>query len=476
MTKLRFIKTVGLGALVLTGACSDKHYNILDTNAPTVEQLTGAPTKAILARAALGSAAQLANDLGGEISFFAIYGREGYNLLGNDPRLTQEMLRGPLESGGFGGANFAGKYISLRTLNTYLASIDGAPDLTAAEKAASKGYAQTLKAVHFHRLIVRNGVLGTPIRVEVGLDQAPAPFLSQANVYAYIVALLDSAKTNLQAGGGAFPFATPAGFEAAATPADFLKFNRALAAKVQVHRATLANGGTAAYQAALTALGESFVSSSGSMNLGVYYAYSSASGEPNNPISENLSAQRFYVHNSIRTGVQLKGNGQPDNRFSNKVKPATGAAVNRTQGSLPIHNDKPAMYNAADGSADLGADIAVIRNEELLLLRAEANWFAGSKQAALDDINTVRSVSGGLGPVSLTTASSNDAFVTALMYERLMSLLWEQGTRWVDARRFGKTSTLPNDRSGDVIFPNMLIPATECDARGLTVPCTPPVT
>ncbi len=476
MTTFRFIKTVGLGALVLVGACSDKHYDILNTNAPTVEQLTGSPTKATLARAALGVAAQLTNDLGGEISFAAIYGREGYNLLGNDPRLTQEMLRGPLEAGGFGGSNFAGKYISLRTINTYLASIDGAPDLTAAEKAASKGYAQTLKAVHFHRLILRSGVLGTPIRVEAGLDEAPAPFVSQANVYAYMVALLDSARTSLQAGSAAFPFPAPAGFESAATPADFIKFNRALAAKIQVHRATLANGGTAAYQAALTALGESFISGSGSMNLGVYYAFSSASGEPNNPISENLSAQRFYVNNSIRAGAQLKGNGQLDDRFTTKVKLATDAATNRTQGNLPIHNDKPAMFNAPDGSADLGADIAIIRNEELLLLRAEANWFAGSKQAALDDINTVRAVSGGLPPVGLTTASSNDAFTTALIYERLMSLLWEQGTRWIDARRFGKTSTLPNDRTGDQIFPNMLIPATECDARGLPVPCAPPVT
>ena len=61
------------------------------------------------------------------------------------------------------------------------------------------------------------------------------------------------------------------------------------------------------------------------------------------------------------------------------------------------------------------------------------------------------------------------------MYERLYSLLWEQGTRWVDARRFGKTSTLPLDRAGDQIFPNMLVLAAECDARGLAVPCIPPV-
>ena len=474
MTNTRIVTTLGLGALVFTAACSDKHYDILNTNAPTVEQLTGAPSKAILARAAIGVVARINGDLGGEMSFYAIFGREGYNLLGNDPRLTQEMLRGPLEAGGFGGANFQGKFIALRTINTYLASIDAAADMTAAEKAASKGFGQTLKAVLFHRLIVRNGSLGTPIRVDADLDAAPAPFVSQANTYAYLVALLDSAKTNLLAGGSAFPFGTPPGFETANTPANFLKFNRGLAAKVHVHRATLANAGNSSYTAALTALGESFVNSAGSLNDGAYYAFSQASGEPSNPITEGLAAQRFYVHPSILSGAQLKGNGQPDNRLTSKTALAIGAGANRVTGGL-TGTHKPTTYNTSAGDPDLGADVAIIRNEELILLRAEANWFAGSKQSAIDDINTIRTRAGGLGPVSLTPASTNDQFVAALMYERLYSLLWEQGTRWVDARRFGKNATLPIDRAGDVIFPNMLILAAECDARGLAVPCTPPV-
>lgn len=474
MTTIKLSRVAGAAALVFAAGCSDSHYNILNTNAPTVEQLTGSPNKAILGRAALGVAAGIPADLGGEISFFAIFGREGYNLLGNDPRLTQEMLRGPLESGGFGGANFAGKYQTLRTVNEYLKAIDAASDLTAAEKSASKGYAKTLKALLLLRTIVRNGALGAPIAVEVSLSDPPAPFVSQAGVYTYILAQLDEARTDLNAGGAAFPFNTPAGFEIANTPANFIKFNRALAAKAQVLRSTLAGGGNAAYTAALTALNESFMSRTGALNTAVTYAYSSASGEPNNPIAENLSAQRFYVHNSIVSGVQLKGNGQPDNRYAAKVKPATGDAVNRTQGSLPLHNFKPAMYNAADGTADLGSDIPVIKNEELILLAAEANWFAGSKQQAIDDINLIRSTAGGLAPTTLTTSSTNAQFITELLYNRLYSLLWEQGTRWVDARRFNLLSTIPLDRTGDVTFPNMLVPATECDARGLSVPCTPP--
>ncbi|MGE0441779.1 MAG: RagB/SusD family nutrient uptake outer membrane protein [Gemmatimonadales bacterium] len=472
MTRHRILKTVGLGALVYAAGCSDSLYDIQNTNAPTVEQLTGSPNRAILARAALGIAAQASNDLGGEITFYAIFGREGYNLNGNDPRLTQEMIRGPLEAGGFGGANFGGKYISIRTINSYLAAVDNAADLTAAEKSGSKGYAKTIEALHLFRVILRNGALGAPVDVQGGLDEEPAPFLSQANVYARIVTLLDEARSDLAAGGAAFPFSTPPGFEIAGTPADFIKFNRALLAKVQVHRATLAGGGNAAYQGALAALAESFVSTTASMATGVYYSFGAAAGEPNNPISEGLSTLRYFVHPSYRADAQLKTGGARDDRFTSKVQPFPDGS--RTVGNL-TGSDKPVMFNTPGTyAADLGADIGIIRNEELLLLRAEANWFAGSKASALSDLNLVRTTAGGLPASTLTTASTDDQFVTALIYERRYSLMWESGTRWIDARRFGKKSTLPVDRSGDVVFDNMLVPGSECDARKLTVPCTPP--
>jgi hypothetical protein len=68
----------------------------------------------------------------------------------------------------------------------------------------------------------------------------------------------------------------------------------------------------------------------------------------------------------------------------------------------------------------------------------------------------------------LTAASPDDAFITELLYNRLYSLMWTQGTRWVDARRYDRTGSLPIDRPGDVVHPNMLIPSAECDARGLS--------
>jgi hypothetical protein len=469
MKRINPLTTIGTTVLLLTAGCSNSYYDILNTNAPTEDQLSGTPTKAILARAAVGAAFLAESDLGGDISEWAIFGREGYNLLGNDPRLTQESLKGPGDPNGFLGFLWQPKYTAIRTYNTYLDGIPKAADMTAEEKAASVGFAQTLKALMFYRLILRDGDLGIPIAVQVGLDQPPAPFVSKAAAYDYIVALLDSAQASLATGGATFPFNMPPGYEIASTPATFIQFNRALAAEVQIHRATAANVGAAAYQAALTALAASFIDPSAPMSTAVNYAFSANSGEPFNPISEPLEAQRFYIHPSIVTGAQHKANGDPDNRLTAKTR---AAPTPRSLSGLTATH-KPVMYNNSDGTSNLGAPIPIIKNEELLLIRAEARWFTGDKSGALADINVVRTVSGGLPATSLTAGSSDAAFVTELLYNRLYSLLWEQGTRWLDAIRFGLQSTLPIDRPGDIVFNQMLVPGPECDARQLGEPCDP---
>src|SRR5687767_7265702 len=84
-SRARSAGVVMVGAISLA-SCRD--LDIVNTNAPTQDALTAAPTKAVLARAATGVQIQAFNDLATEIEFYSIYGREGYNLLGNDPRET----------------------------------------------------------------------------------------------------------------------------------------------------------------------------------------------------------------------------------------------------------------------------------------------------------------------------------------------------------------------------------------------------
>jgi hypothetical protein len=175
------------------------------------------------------------------------------------------------------------------------------------------------------------------------------------------------------------------------------------------------------------------------------------------------------VHPSIISGAQLRPNGEPDLRLTTKVALAPAPrTLNNLTGTY-----KPVMYNDPETlAADLGADIPWITNEELLLLRAEIRWNTNDKAGAINDINLVRVNAGGLAPTTLTAASPDSAFIDELLYNRLYSLMWSQGTRWIDARRYGRLASLPLDRAGDVVHPNMLIPSAECDARRLTVPCS----
>jgi hypothetical protein len=481
----RLLSVAALSAALVATGCS---LDIVNQNAPTDDQLTNNPSKLILSRAATGIFSNNFTDVGGDIQIYGIYGREGYNLLGNDPRETGEAISGPQDPGGRAGGNWFVKYQAIRTLNTYLRAVNNTVNLTAEEKAASLGFAQTMKAAMFLRLAVRSGTYGLPIDVDRPIDADPAPFVSQDAAFAYVSALFDSAKTNLQAAGStAFPFPIGPGFGSFNTPVLFLQFNRGLKARAEVFRATFLACGATCWTSAQTALSESFLTRAGlpgSLSLGVYYGYSTAANEPQNPVTEPLTSVRYFVHPSLAGLVQNQADGDPDTRWAHKTVTVPVRTLNGVSSTI-----KPVMFNqntidtTASGAdtvvasvADLGGDIALIKNEELLLLSAEVNLGLGNKAAAIADIDSVRIHAGGLAPTTLTAASADSAFVTEILYNRLMSLLWEQGVRWIDARRYGRLASLPLDRAGDAVFPSMIVPAGECDARGLDTPCTPPVT
>jgi hypothetical protein len=457
-----------LGAVTLS-SCRD--LDVLNTNAPTEDQLTGSPSRTVLGRAAVGIQIEAFNDVAGEIQQWGIYGREVLNLLGNDPRETGEELRGPQDPGGRAGGGWIGKYGAIRTIHTYLTAVNNAGDLTDQEKRASRGFAKTIKAWHLHRLAVRSGPTGLPIDTDRPITAEPAPFVTSAQAMEYASALLDSALADLQAGGTAFPFSFVPGYTGFTTPATFARFNRALAAKVLVHRATF-HACTACWAQAATALAGSFITDTGlpgSLSTGVYYGYTGAAGELSNPVTENLTSDRYWSHQSVVTGAQLRPGGQPDLRLTSKLAPA---GRTRTFNDVSATH-KPVLYNNPTTlTANTGADIPWITNEELILLRAEIRWNTGDKLGAVSDINLIRQHAGGLGLSTLTPASPDADFITELLYNRLYSLMWTQGVRWVDARRYNRLNTLPLDRTGDVVHPNMLIPAAECDARGLAPPCT----
>ncbi|MGE5743873.1 MAG: RagB/SusD family nutrient uptake outer membrane protein, partial [Gemmatimonadota bacterium] len=424
-------------ALLAIGGCS---FDILNSNQPTQDDLVNNPTRAKLSAAATGLFASARGGIQALIWRLGSMGREGVNLSGNNQPDFQEPYFGPVTAGGsFGGTLYIDRYAHIRSANIYLAAVNNAPDLSAEEKAASRGMAKTLKALAFAYAIETRAQLGSAVEVDLPVTSAPAPFVTEDSVWGYIVGLLNDAQADLTAAGSAdFPFPVPPGLTAFNTPATFIRFNRALAAKAYVFRATAQNGcaGNVAtcYAAALTALGSSFLSTTPTdFQTGAYFDFSNAPGDATNGLSEPLNGLSFYALQDNLNDAQLQTGGVlKDQRVLDKIVPATDTNIGLL-GSIPIPGELKFAVFFTNGDADENHGIPIIKDEELILLRAEAGWFGGNKAQAIADINLVRQNSGGLPATTLTTGSTDAAFVTELMYNRRFSLLWEQGTRWIDA-------------------------------------------
>jgi hypothetical protein len=197
------------------------------------------------------------------------------------------------------------------------------------------------------------------------------------------------------------------------------------------------------------------------LDRGPQHLYSTASGDAVNGLSFAVN-NYYFAHASFVTDVQKKADGSNDDRLTRKiVKLAT--PVN-PPGSPPLNiaAEYRFLFPATQNSPNF-----IIRNEELMLLRAEANWALGNVAQTLLDINKIRQISGGLGPVAAVPVGS--AGLDIIMYEKRYSVMWE-GARWVDMRRWGRLGLLPLDRTGQFRAKVMPIPTGECDARGTNKP------
>lgn len=435
-----------LAALALVG-CSADNLNVTNPNVATVDGAGADPSALQLLATGL-----LSNYRGQTTSLYSgagILGRESYVFTPQEGRNTTHYLIGisvggiqKLDPTGFATGPWAGPFQSLRNLFNFKKSIEASTALTAAQKAAALGFAQTLEAANYLILIAGRDTLGIPVDIRENATDI-APFVSRDSVYKLILATFDAGATNLAAGGAAFPFNLHAGFAGFNTPTTFATFNRALKARAAAYYAT-SGGGTTAWQAALTALGGSFLNAGATtraqFDAGPTQIYSTATGDATNGFSVTNNTT-LYAHTSFQTDAQLKLDGTRDNRYTAKIR--TG--LPSRQG--PVTTDGPTSGTSSIGFAihpTTTTPISIIRNEELLLLRAEARLGTGDKTGAIADINQVRVNSGGLLPATVTPASSNDDIITAILYEKRYSLMFE-GMRWVDMRRYGRLNQLPLD-------------------------------
>ncbi len=428
-------------ALCLAIAACD--LDVPDLNNPSLDDLQNHPTAPLVESACtgllIGTRADIATEVG-YVDQLGVLGREAYNFDQADPRWITELLQSPLSAGSpFGGAFWAFPYANIRAGNLVLDAVDRVPELSDGDRSAIKGFAKTIIALDLLKVIVTHDTNGAVIDTDKPVNELGA-IVDKDAAYAKIASLLDEATTDLDAADKAFPFALSSGFAGFDTPTTFRTFNRALRARVAAYMKD--------YPTVLTALGESFLDDTamGDLNAGVFYSFSTKSGD----LTNGLTNKNIYAHPSLMTDVEMNGSTL-DLRYTAKVMMVTTAGAAQSLSS----NLKFTLY------PDPGSPVPIIRNEELILLKAEALFFTSDVAGAVAELNIVRVRSGGLAP--LTGTPDMATFIDELLYERRYSLLFEGGHRWIDLRRFMRD--LPLDMPTHVRNVRYPLPQAECNAR-----------
>jgi hypothetical protein len=468
------MRTLVAAAVCAAGlaACAQSDVEVTNPNSPLASGAASDPTALQLLATGLqvdqrGTRAAIITNTG-------ILGREMYTFTPQEGRNTTHYLIGitvagkqELDPAGFATGSWGGEFGAIRDIFNFKNTI-AASSRTAAEKAAALGFAETFEGMMQFEILQTRDSLGTITEVKANPFDL-APFVSRDSGYMYALNILDDAAAKLAAGGAAFPFSLGPGFGAAVaganfnTPATFLQFNRAYKAKVSAYYAT-AGGGSAAWQAALTALGQSFLNAGATtraaFDVGPNDTYAPSPDSPNG--LTQATNTNLYAHMSIQADAQLQAGGAPDARYTAKIRTGLPSRQGPISGGQPTSAASTLGYSIWPTTS---SPIPIIRNEELFLLRAEAKLGTGDKAGAIADLNIVRTNSGLLPALTLTAASPDSAVVTAILYEKRYSLMME-GDRWSDMRRYGRLSSLPLDvpsgPNANFIAKVMPVPQGEC--------------
>lgn len=469
-----------LTSLVLGGALGllavpSCDLNIPDLNNPGLEQLQNNPTAAGVSAAATGMLVSLRGNKAtavGYVNQLGILGRESYDFDANDARFVTEDIQGNLQKASpFGGSFWNGSFANIRAGNIILHALDklasfSDPTTVAKDKSATKGYVETIQAWEFFFLVMTHYDTGAPVDVDHDLTAPLGPVVSKADVIKKINELLEQGRTDLMSGGDAFPFPL-SGFDGFDTPATFIQVNRALKARAAVYTVAQTK---ADYAGALAALADASTgmapllndspASPDDLKTGVFFTYSTNPGDTTNVL---FSRKSVFAHASLQTDAQKQMDGTTlDQRYVDKIKLLAKPVKSTNDPSLatPITFQ---IYTAAE------SPIPAIRNEELILLKAEALWFTNDHAGAVILLNKVRAVSGKLPALGAAGApavpADNTAFINELLYNRRYSLMYEGGYRWIDLRRFGQSLLAPMEPTTHAQNLRFPIRQDECDAR-----------
>lgn len=426
-----------LTTMLLYSSCKIEPIN--DPNAPGAGTISSNATLGEIQNVVTGIEAGMRNSMATYWDDAGVIGREFYRFSTSDPRFTSDLLgkgSATLDNNTFYITNpFAARYRVVKNTNILISAFT---NTTAAisnqERTIGIAYAKTIMAHEL--LMVLNLTYNNGIRVEVSDPDNLGPFLAYAPSLDAILSLLNQAHTDLTANAAvSFPFNTTLMSNVAG---QFARFNRALAARVLVYKGDWAN--------ALTALNGSFFDINGSLGAGVNYIFSAAGGDLLNPMFYplNSSGETRVAHPSF-----ISQAAAGDTRLS-KVSLRSSPT---TQDGLTSGYDFYLYKSNVDA-------IPVIRNEELLLIYAEAKIQLGGASNFNDAVTALNKIRSAAGLLPYTGLLTQTELINEMLNQRRYSLYGE-GHRWIDMRRYNRLNTLPLDRTGDDVWQQFPRPVTE---------------
>jgi len=437
--------TAGLFATAFT-ACE---LTVPDFNNPSVEDLQTNPNSAAIAAAAQGLLFDTRLTAADMVHWVGAFGREVYPMAPTGSSLPGSV-RDPWTQTLFVGTQVWGEaYKNMRNANLLLDALAGA-ETPEADQAAVRGFTKTIQAYDLLHIAVTRRHLGAPVAVGTDPNDDPAPIVGENEVYGHVISLLDEARGDLAA-AATFPFGVTAGLANFSSPGDFIRLNRAIKARAEVHRNN--------WSAALQAVSESFAGSNMPLDYGAQHSWSVNSGDLVNPANR---PDLLYANTRFRNEAQTRADGSPDMRFQNKFKEVGAYQL------LEVTSDL--QYTLYESPS---APFVWVKNEELILIRAEANLAMGNRAAAIEDINLIRMNSGGLEPLPDPYPGSDDDLLNELLYNKRFSLVFEWGHTWIDMNRYDKLLDIPvvGAPSADQrLHSAMPYPLSECLPREPDVP------
>ncbi|WP_299271842.1 RagB/SusD family nutrient uptake outer membrane protein [uncultured Psychroserpens sp.] len=411
---------------------------IQNPNAPTVESFGNGSSQADVQLLASGLEAIMRNDLAFHYDTVSILGREYYDLTGVDPRYTGELLKGPLDNNGFLTTRaYAAWYKAVKSANILIEAVENSSaGFTDDVKNSYYGYAKTLKA--YSLLMVANRQYTNGIRLDVADPDNLGPFVGYTEALAGIMSLLNEANTDLMNASGNFDFSISAGFTDFNTTTTYRQFNRAVAARVALYQGN--------NSLVLSLLAESFFDINGDLYLGPAHIFGLTGNDILNAQFHvpGQSGQEFMVLDSWIADAEAG-----DTRVTEKSIELPGGTM---------FDGLSADYQIAvyDSNVD---PVYLIRNEELILIYAEANIGTNNSETVAA-INRVRNAA-GLGDYAGSQTDDNE-LLEEVLRQRRYSLLAE-GHRWIDLRRLNRLNDtyIELDRPGDNVIDAFPTPFAE---------------